>query len=282
VSPEPVGDFLDLMARSSAARAAELRSTIGESELLQRAQAMEPPVPLRRSAQRFDLIAEIKLASPSEGALADGPANIADRGREYAAAGACAISVLTEPTRFGGDNRHLAEVAQATAPLGVPVMAKDFFTDATQLCAARLAGAGGALLILRMLDDETLIRLVALCEELGMFVLVEAFDRDDLDRAAKLFAGSVGERLLMGLNTRDLSTLRVDPERLAELATCFPGGFSRVAESGIASVDDVAGAATLGYDMALVGTALMRSPQPGGLVSDMLATGRRIRSGEET
>lgn len=269
-------DFLDQMAASSRRRAEILKATHQDGELYSRAKRAMAAPELELSDQGFDLIAEIKLASPSEGALAIGEQDIVKRARVYGAAGACAVSVLTEPERFGGHIDHLESVAAELSSAGVPVLAKDFMTDPCQVCEARLAGAGGILLIVRLLDDDVAMDILNLSLELGMFVLVEAFDKNDLDRAGILLAGLKGvkNKVLVGLNTRDLQSLAVDSGRLARLADDFPGTFPRVAESGMSDEKDAARVAELGYSLALVGTALMKAVAPGEHISRMLAAGR--------
>jgi indole-3-glycerol phosphate synthase len=195
----------------------------------------------------------------------------------YAAGGAAAISVLTEPSRFAGSLQHLGDVVAAVP--GTPVMRKDFLVDPVQVLEARHAGASGVLLIVTMLGDRTLSAMLDCAAEFGMFVLLEAFGCDDvarmtrlLDTAARRDSAERG-RLLFGVNARDLRTLAVDPGRLAALAAALPDG-RRVAESGLQDSTDAARVAALGYSLALVGTALMRSDDPAGLVRAMRDAGR--------
>ena len=272
-----MSDFLDQMALSSRRRAELLRSGSGMEDLYGRAKKAEAAPLLKLSQQGFDLIAEIKLASPSEGRLAIDAQGIAARASIYGRSGACAVSVLTEPDYFGGDIRHIETAAAELASSDIPVLAKDFMTDPSQVCEARIAGAGGILLIVRMLDDDTARDMLELSLELGMFVLVEAFDHEDLTRAADLLKGATRntERVLVGLNTRDLQSLKVDPDRLARLAGDFPSGVPRVAESGIGNENDAARVAGMGYSLALVGTALMKDSDPGARIERMLAAARQ-------
>jgi indole-3-glycerol phosphate synthase len=204
-------------------------------------------------------------------------ADAPDLAETYGDAGASAVSVLTEPERFGGSLADLADVASRMQPSGVPAMRKDFLVDPYQVLEARAAGAGGVLVIVAMLDDPNLADLVACALEQGLFVLLEAFDEPDLERAARLAEGRAGQ-ILMGLNSRDLRSLAVDPGRLERLATRFPDGWPKVAESGLESPEDAAKAAAAGYDLALVGSALMRSADPGALLAAMLEAGRGSRA----
>jgi indole-3-glycerol phosphate synthase len=262
-----MSDFLQTMARSSAERAAAVPGIP--------ASALDKPlVPLQLG--EFDVIAEIKNRSPAEGLLSEETASRDDRAHQYAAGGAAAISVLTEPSRFDGAIQHLEEVVAAVP--GTPVMRKDFLVDPIQIVEARQAGASGVLLIVTMLTDRQLRGMLDCAAEHGLFVLLESFDKEDLDRAARLLDSASdatridnGE-LLFGVNTRDLRTLQVDPDRLQTLSPLLPPGRC-VAESGLHNPADAASAARLGYRLALVGTALMRSDDPAALIAAMRESG---------
>lgn len=266
-----MADFLEQMAALSRERAESARRCYSDDEL-------DLPLPALVT-EGFGVIAEIKQHSPSEGRLAVPGDDRIERACRYATGGAQAVSVLTEPTRFGGDLDHLREVAAALAESGVPAMRKDFLVAPVQLLEARAAGAGGALLITAMLDDRTLEEMLDCAADLGLFVLLEAFDEDDLARSNALLDRSRhGQRaaegqLLIGINTRNLRTLQVDGERLERLAGLLPAGARCVAESGLATAADAAAAARLGYRLALVGTALMQSDDPAALIRDMQAAG---------
>jgi indole-3-glycerol phosphate synthase len=270
-------DFLERMASLSARRAAEARAGEPEAALLRRALDAAPAPPLLLHADGFDLFAEIKRRAPSAGlrgvAPEMGPADAARRARDYGAAGAAVVSVLTEPEEFGGD---VADLRAAAAAAAVPAMRKDFLVDAYQVAEARAAGAGGVLLILRLLDRARLSEMIDAAAILGIFVLLEAFDESDLDRAAEGagLAMRRGVRVLAGVNARDLDTLAVDAGRLRRLAGRLPAGVPRVAESGLDSPADVRAAAALGYDAALVGRALMGARDPVAAARGMIAAGR--------
>jgi len=263
-----MSDFLQIMAAASAERAQAadpaLRFTVFDKPLL----------PLRLG--HFDVIAEIKDRSPAEGGLATQESNRTERAQQYAQGGASAISVLTEPSRFSGSLEHLEEVAAAVP--GTPVMRKDFLVAPIQILEARQAGASGVLLIATMLDDDKLRRMLDCAWENGMFVLLESFDSNDLARSNRLLDNEVDRKkaddnqLLFGVNTRNLRTLEVDSDRLEKLALELPFA-SCVAESGLHTAEDAARVAGLGYTLALVGTALMRSDDPADLVRQMRAAG---------
>ena len=270
--------FLEEMAAGSAARVRSARARLPEAALANLARHAPVPAPLRLSAERFDLIAELKLRSPAAGQLAPAASAIAARVAAYARAGAAAVSVLTEPSRFDGSLDHLSEAARALAPLGVPAMRKDFLLDPYQVLEARAAGAGGVLLILRMLSRESLSALIDCARTHGLFVLLEVFDAHDLERLGELLAtDGGGSPLLAGVNCRDLSTLEVRPARLLELAAHLPRGVPRVAESGVESPEAAARLAAAGYDLILVGSALMRGEEPAELAQALLQAGRAAR-----
>ena len=284
-------DFLTEMGEGSTRRWAEAREREDFEDLWDRAIDVPPAPALRLGA--FDLVAECKLTSPSEGVLAsvgpdDAVEHLVRQAKAYEAAGACAISVLTEPERFGGSLEHLSAVAGA---VGVPVLRKDFLVADYQIVEARGAGAGGVLLIARMLNDEDLFEMLDLTLDLGMFALVEAFDAADLARIRRLLV-TRGRELamgttLLGVNCRDLSDLSIDAGRFEALRGEFPTGYKLVAESGLAVPGDVARVASLGYDLALVGSALMKHGDPRALAGGMLEAGRGAkgaggRAGAET
>ena len=214
--------------------------------------------------------------------LASGAEDLTERVQRYARAGAAAVSVLTEPSRFDGSLEHLKAASRALSAARVPAMRKDFLVDTYQVLEARAAGASGVLLILRMLDDAELAALTDCALESGLFALLEAFDEPDLERAGALVEarrGATGAALLLvGVNCRDLATLQVVPGRLEQLAPRLPAHVARVAESGVTSTADAARVAAAGYDLALVGSALMGEGDPGRLVAAMLAAGREARA----
>jgi len=273
-------DFLATMAASSRRRAEEARRVMPDAEIWRRAQSSPQPPRLLLSPKGFDVIAEVKLRSPAVGQLKDGDEDITARVTSYAAAGAAAVSVLTEPERFEGSLDHLEQAARALeAAGGAPAMRKDFLVDPYQVAEARLAGAGGILIIVRMLQRKELDALIVAAQRLELFVLIEAFDAADIEVANELLAQHGGGRskLLLGINSRDLITLKVVPGRLEELVEKLPAGVPRVAESGVATAEDAARLARAGYDLALIGSALMTTEDPAKLLAAMIAAGRGAR-----
>jgi indole-3-glycerol phosphate synthase len=268
-------DFLSGMAASSRARSAAAQATLSERELRARIADL-PPAPVLKLGS-FDLIAEVKLRSPAVGLLKTAAdEDVGARVATYANAGAAAVSILTEPSRFDGSLDDLAAGARALAPLRVPAMRKDFLVDAYQVLEGRLAGAGGVLAIIRMLPRADLERLIDAALALNMFVLLEAFDAADIEVAHALVDARRANRplLMVGINSRDLVTLKVVPGRLDALASSLPGDVKRVAESGVATAGDAARMAACGYDLALVGSALMSAGDPARLAGAMLAEAR--------
>jgi indole-3-glycerol phosphate synthase len=267
--------FLEDMAAGSRARVRAAKQTRSEAALEGEARRTPAPPRLRLDASGFDLIAELKLRSPAAGQLGPVGEDVAARVTAYAQAGAAAISVLTEPSRFDGSLDQLASVAQTLAPLAVPAMRKDFLVDPYQVLEARAAGAGGVLVIVRMLSRSEIDALLDCARSLGLFVLLEAFDARDIELLRELIEAHAGANpLLTGVNCRDLTTLQVVPQRLLELAPLLPARAPRVAESGVGSAADARQVAAAGYQLALVGSALMQADDPRALAAAVLAAGR--------
>jgi indole-3-glycerol phosphate synthase len=273
-----VSAFLEEMAAASRARLQQARQRRPEGALEQAARSAPAAPPLKLAPEGFDLIAELKLRSPAAGPLtAGGAQDLEARVAAYARAGAAAVSVLTEPSRFDGSLEHLQRAARTLAPLGVPAMRKDFLVDPYQVLEARAAGAGGVLVIVRMLSRPQIGALLECARAHGLFVLLEAFDARDVEAMHEFLAAPRGGApLLAGVNCRDLATLEVVPQRLIELAPLLPGEVPRVAESGVTSAADAGRVAAAGYALALAGSALMRG-DPGALAAELLAAGRAAR-----
>jgi len=199
------------------------------------------------------VIAEFKRASPSAGPIRPG----ADAGivtADYAAAGAAALSILTDEVDFDGS---LADLGAARARVGLPLLRKDFVVDEYQVVEARAAGADAVLLIVAALDDGRLRGFHDAAGELGLAALVEVHDAAEAERAVRL-----GARII-GVNARNLDTLAIDPTLFGRVATLLPAGTVTVAESGLRTPADVRAVAGAGADAILVGEALMREPSPG-------------------
>jgi indole-3-glycerol phosphate synthase len=213
------------------------------------------------------VIAEIKFASPSRGEIRR-RRDVEEVARAYEAAGAAAVSVLTEETRFGGSLSHLA---RARLVLSLPLLCKDFVLDAYQLLEARLAGADAVLLMAALLSRAEMAEMLGLAEELGLDALVEIHDEEEREKIAGLPVR------LLGVNHRDLRALTLDPTRGERLASRLPADAVRVAESGITTGADLARMAELGYDAVLVGSRLMQEEDPGAALSSLLEEARASR-----
>ena len=205
-------------------------------------------------------IAEVKRRSPSAGDLRP-DADPAALAAAYERAGAAAVSILVDE-RFGGTWDDLRAARRAAA---VPLLAKGFFSIEDHLQTARAAGADAVLLLLRDLDDATTRHLLSVAAALGMDALVEAHDAEELDRAVAVDAA------VIGLNARDLSTFRIDRRAQLELVSRAPRDRVVVAESGIASRAQAAAAELAGADAVLVGSTLMRAPEPGAKLAELLS-----------
>lgn len=198
-------------------------------------------------ADRVKIIAEVKRASPSRGALAEIP-DPAHQAALYEQGGASAISVLTEERRFGGS---LADLEAVTARVALPVLRKDFIATRYQVLEARAAGADLALLIVAGLEPAVLEDLYGYILELGMTPLVESHSADELERAIDLGA------TLIGVNARNLHTLELDRDLFARLVDRIPDTAIKIAESAVLTPADVARYRSAGADVVLIGEALV-------------------------
>ena len=212
------------------------------------------------SRDAINVLAELKPASPSRGIIRD-PFDAPALGKALEAAGAAALSVLTEGEFFGGSLKNLRD---ARKEIALPVLRKDFIFDPWQVWESRANDADSFLLIVAALSDEQLRDLIALGRELGMEPLVEVHTREELDRA--LEAGS----RIVGVNNRDLKTLNVRLETSYELIEQIPEECIAVAESGLRSHDDLKNLRTAGFDAFLIGEHLMLSPDPGAALCALL------------
>jgi indole-3-glycerol phosphate synthase len=216
-----------------------------------------------RQGDSIAVIAEVKRASPSKGAIAAIP----DPGQlaaAYEEGGASAISVLTEGRRFGGSLADLAEVRRA---VDIPVLRKDFVVSSYQVWEARAYGADLVLLIVAALDQYALVGLIERTCSLGMVPLVEVHNEAELQRA--LSAGAT----LVGVNARDLKTLEVNPVVFRDLAELIPHNVLKVAESGVKGPHDLATYAHQGADAVLIGEYLASAADPAQAVKELVSMG---------
>jgi indole-3-glycerol phosphate synthase len=265
---EGLGDLLSAVVAAARRSATEREQRAGRPALERAAAARTP----RGSAFAESLgrdgirvIAECKRRSPSRGVLRENydPVAIATG---YAAAGAAAISVLTEPTFFDGSIDHLRAVREAVT---LPVLCKDFLVTESQLLEARAAGADAVLLIIAALDSPQLLRLSSVARSLGLAALVEVHDRDELQRA--IDAGAT----IVGVNSRNLRTLEVSANVFDELVPRLPEGVIAVAESGLKAARDLARLRALRYNAFLIGERFMTEPDPGRALEDVRVAAER-------
>jgi indole-3-glycerol phosphate synthase len=245
-----------LPARKAARPLAALEATIRDL-----GPARDLATALRKPGQ-VTAIAEFKRRSPSAGWILEGGA-VGDVVPRYVAAGASALSVLTDEPYFGGT---LADLGAARAVAPVPLLRKDFIVDEYQIAEARAAGADAILLIVSALDDDQLGALYRAAGRWGVQVLVEAHDAAEVARAVAL------EAPIIGVNHRDLRTFTVDTTLAARMRPEIPADRVVVAESGIRSAADVRRMGAANIDAVLVGETLMRAADPGAALAELLAT----------
>jgi indole-3-glycerol phosphate synthase len=223
---------------------------------------------LRRPGE-VTVIAEFKRRSPSAGDI-NPYAQVGGTARVYEEAGACAVSILTDETYFGGS---LDDLRAARGAVGIPLLRKDFLLDPIQLFEARGAGADAVLLIIRALTPGRLRELLELADELGLAAVVEAHD------AAEIEIGLAAGASIIGVNARDLGTFEIDYESSLRLIESIPGDRAAIAESGIRGADDARAAGEAGADAILVGGWLMKGDPFGG-VEALVGHPKRARAGE--
>ena len=246
------GTILDRLAEHARERVRAARMQIPPEEI--RRQALSLPIggfsfekALKKPGLSF--ICECKKASPSKGIIAEEFPYL-QIAREYEAAGADCISVLTEPKWFLGSGRYLEEIAETVS---IPCLRKDFTVDEYMIYEAKILGASAVLLICSILSQRQLSEYLSLCDELGLSALVEAHDEAEVELAQR-----AGARII-GVNNRNLKDFSVDAENSLRLRERIPEGVLFVSESGVQSVEDVRRLREAGADAVLVGEALMRA-----------------------
>jgi len=260
-------NILQEIATRTRERVEARKKILSLQELMQRAHSSgyTGDFPFEKALRSEDIafICEIKRASPSKGMIAEAFPYL-DIAKDYEAAGAAAISVLTVPHYFKGDDRYLREIADTVA---IPLLRKDFTVDSYMIYEAKVLGASAILLICAILDQVTLAEYIGIAHSLGLSALVEVHDEDELKMAL-----CAGVRII-GVNNRDLKTFTVDPGISLRLRKLMPGGIIFVSESGIRTAEDVEILRQNGVDAVLVGETLMRS-------LDKKATLAELRSGK--
>lgn len=258
-------DLLETIVAATRARIRDRREAEPLAALEARAAAAAPRgqafVDALSVPGRLNLIAECKRRSPSRGVLraAYDPVEIA---KGYEAAGAAALSILTEPTFFDGSLAHLEAVR---SEVSLPLLRKDFVVDTWQLLEARAAGADAVLLIVSALSDADLRTLDASARSLGLATLVEVHSDEELDRALS------ADVRVIGVNNRNLRTLDVDVDLSNRLADRIPADVVAVSESGLRTAADLTALAARGYDAFLIGERFMTSPDPGAALAELLS-----------
>ncbi|MDO4864663.1 MAG: indole-3-glycerol phosphate synthase TrpC [Ruminococcus sp.] len=213
--------------------------------------------------QGLSFICECKKASPSKGVIAENFPYL-DIAKQYEAAGADCISVLTEPKWFLGSSDYLREIA---ASVKIPCLRKDFTVDEYMIYEAKTLGASAVLLICSILSAEQIERYIAICDELGMSALVEAHDEAEVRMAV-----SAGARII-GVNNRNLADFTVNTDNSRCLRELVPEGVLFVSESGVSSREDTARLEAVGADAVLIGEALMRAPDIAAKLSELRGAG---------
>lgn len=249
-------------------RAAALRRDHSARLVLALRDAPRPPslaAALRTAS--VGILAEVKRRSPSKGAIALLLDPVA-QARAYYDGGAAAVSILTEPKHFGGSIDDLAAVREHVA---IPILKKDFHVEVTQLLEARVLGASAALLIARALPPDRLIALVDEGRAIGLEILVEVRDEDELETAIR------SKATMIGVNNRNLETLVIHPDTAERLIPLIPPEVVAVAESGVQSRADVERYAAIGADGVLVGSVLSASAEPRQATRELAGVPRRSR-----
>lgn len=255
--------ILDQLAASTRKRVERRKTEVPFDTIKAQAQklAATADFPFERAllAKGMSFICEVKKASPSKGLIApDFP--YLQIAKEYEAAGASAISVLTEPEYFLGSDQYLKEIAQAVS---IPVLRKDFTVDAYQIYEAKTLGAAAVLLICALLSEEQLKEYLKIAHSLGLSALVEAHDEAEVETAVKS-----GARII-GVNNRDLKTFTVDLNNSVRLRSLIPADRIYVSESGIRGAEDVGVLYRNGTNAVLIGETLMRSPDKGAMLKEL-------------
>ena len=241
---------------------AERKKLVELNELIAKISEVNPVIDVLPSLQssKLSVIAEVKRSSPSKGALAQisDPAALA---LSYQTGGAIAVSVLTESRKFGGS---LADLAAVRSAVNIPILRKDFTVDEYQIFEARAYGADIILLIVAALSDLQLSEFFVISKSLGMQVLVETHTLEEVERALLL------DPEIIGVNARDLTTLKINQNAFNELAIAIPAGTVKVAESGIASLADVISYRNSGAEAILVGEALVKDGDPAQMIQNFI------------
>ena len=260
--------ILETIAQANRERYEKIMQTVSLDEIKQKALAMEisSDFPFERALEKdgISYICEVKKASPSKGIIAEDFPYV-QIAKDYENAGAAAISVLTEPQWFKGENRYLQEISQSVS---IPLLRKDFTVCEYQIYEAKVIGASAVLLICALLDTDTIRRWIKLCDTLGLSALVEAHTEEEVKSAL-----DAGARII-GVNNRNLKDFTVDITTCTRLRSLVPKEILFVGESGIKTSEDIENLRNAGVNGVLIGETLMRSADKKQALSEL--NGRAI------
>lgn len=255
--------ILETIAQANRERYEKIMQTVSLDEIKQKALAMEisSDFPFERALEKdgISYICEVKKASPSKGVIAEDFPYV-QIAKDYENAGAAAISVLTEPQWFKGENRYLQEISQSVS---IPLLRKDFTVCEYQIYEAKVIGASAVLLICALLDTDTIRRWIKLCDTLGLSALVEAHTEEEVKSAL-----DAGARII-GVNNRNLKDFTVDITTCTRLRSLVPKEILFVGESGIKTSGDIENLRNAGVNGVLIGETLMRSADKKQALSEL-------------
>lgn len=255
--------ILETIAQANRERYEKIMQTVSLDEIKQKALAMEisSDFPFERALEKdgISYICEVKKASPSKGIIAEDFPYL-QIAKDYENAGAAAISVLTEPQWFKGENRYLQEISQSVS---IPLLRKDFTVCEYQIYEAKVIGASAVLLICALLDTDTIRRWIKLCDTLGLSALVEAHTEEEVKSAI-----DAGARII-GVNNRNLKDFTVDITTCTRLRSLVPKEILFVGESGIKTSGDIENLRNAGVNGVLIGETLMRSADKKQALSEL-------------
>jgi len=264
------------MALSSMKRLEKNKANQSEESLLKACEEIKRK-PFVEFQSGFLFITEIKKSSPSLGEISKPEFNLFEQAEAYVNSGSNVISVLTEPSQFTGSLKDLNDISKRFSE--TPTMRKDFLVEPYQISEAFVNGASGVLLITAMLDDKMLRMMIDRAIQHQMFVLLESFDEEDLQRSKSIVSAydSLSANILLGVNCRDLRTLDVSFSRFEELFGLIPKDVICIAESGITQASEIEVVSQLGYSGALIGTSLMQSENPDQLLKEMMLASMKMK-----
>ena len=255
--------ILETIAEATRKRVAAEKEKCSLAEMKEKATAMNPDTgfPFEQALKKpgMSFICEVKKASPSKGIIAEDFPYL-EIAKEYEAAGASAISCLTEPEYFKGDKRYLKKIAETVS---IPVLRKDFTVDPYMIYEAKVLGASAVLLICSILSEKQIKEYISICDELGLSALVEAHDECEVRMAL-----NAGARMI-GVNNRNLKDFSVDTGNSGRFRRLIPRDVLFISESGVSSAEDVRKLCEIGADAVLIGETLMRAENKAAKLAEL-------------